>query len=56
MSDAATTCRSGASLLPGRHKLVRYWPYDRIGRDRFYPTVGTAVYAYLEEHDVPWTD
>ena len=41
---------------PVKDKLVRYGLFDRIGRERFYPTVGTAVHAYLAEHDVPWTD
>ena len=41
---------------PVKDKLVRYGLFDRIGRERFYPTVGSAVHAYLAEHDVPWTD
>ena len=41
---------------PVKDKLVRYGLFDRIGRERFYPTVGTAVHAYLAEYDVPWTD
>ena len=31
-------------------------PYDRIGADRFYETVGMATRSYIEDHNIDWTD
>jgi high affinity sulfate transporter 1 len=41
---------------PVKDKLHRYGLLDRIGRQRFYPTIGVAVRAYVEERGVDWTD
>jgi high affinity sulfate transporter 1 len=41
---------------PVRDKLQRYGLLDRIGRQRFYPTIGMAVRAYVQESGVSWTD
>ncbi len=41
---------------PTKDKLVRYGLFERIGHERFYPTVGAAVHAYVAEHDVSWQD
>jgi high affinity sulfate transporter 1 len=41
---------------PVKDKLGRYGLVDRIGRTRFFPTVGSAVHAYVEETGVPWRD
>jgi high affinity sulfate transporter 1 len=41
---------------PVKDKLVRYGLFDRIGRTRFYPTVGSAVHAYVQETGVAWRD
>jgi high affinity sulfate transporter 1 len=41
---------------PVKDRLRRYGPFDRIGEDRFFPTLGTAVDAYLESEDVEWVD
>jgi MFS superfamily sulfate permease-like transporter len=41
---------------PVKDKLVRYGLMDRIGRERFYPTVGAAVHAYVTEAGVEWLD
>jgi MFS superfamily sulfate permease-like transporter len=41
---------------PVKDRLRRYGLFDRIGEDRFFPTVGTAVDAYLESADVEWVD
>ena len=41
---------------PVKDRLRRYGLFDRIGEMRFYPTVGAAVSAYLEEKDVDWVD
>jgi MFS superfamily sulfate permease-like transporter len=41
---------------PVKDRLRRYGLLDRIGELRFYPTVGAAVTAYLEENGVEWLD
>jgi high affinity sulfate transporter 1 len=41
---------------PVKDRLKRYALFDRLGADHFYPTIGTAVSAYLEETGVEWTD
>jgi MFS superfamily sulfate permease-like transporter len=41
---------------PVKDKLKRYALYERFGEDHFYPTIGAAVSAYLEETGVEWTD
>jgi high affinity sulfate transporter 1 len=39
---------------PVKDKLRRFELMDAIGADGFYPTLGAAVDAYLEEHKVDW--
>jgi MFS superfamily sulfate permease-like transporter len=39
---------------PVKDKLKRFELFDRLGEANFYPTIGTAVHAYLEEHAVHW--
>ena len=41
---------------PVKDRLRRYGLFDRIGEMRFYPTVGAAVNAYLDENEVDWLD
>ena len=41
---------------PAKDRLRRYGLFDRIGETRFYPTVGEAVNAYVDETGVPWVD
>jgi MFS superfamily sulfate permease-like transporter len=41
---------------PVKDRLKRYALYERFGDDHFYPTIGTAVGAYLDETGVEWTD
>ncbi len=41
---------------PVKDRLQRYGLAKRIGRDFFFPTVGVAVKAFLQHHDVKWTD
>jgi high affinity sulfate transporter 1 len=36
--------------------LHRYGFVDRVGRERFFPTVGVAVHSYVAEHHVAWHD
>src|SRR5215472_15620346 len=39
---------------PVKDKLKRFELFDRFGGTNFYPTIGSAVDAYLEEHAVGW--
>ena len=39
---------------PVKDKLKRFELFDRFGAGSFYPTLGAAVDAYLEEHSVDW--
>jgi high affinity sulfate transporter 1 len=41
---------------PAKDRLRRYGLFDLIGHTRFYPTVGAAVTAYVDETGVPWVD
>ncbi|MFN8232424.1 MAG: SulP family inorganic anion transporter [Actinomycetota bacterium] len=54
--------RSGVELAfaelkdPVRDRLRRYGLEERIGRSRFFPTLGTAVGAYLRASGTDWID
>jgi hypothetical protein len=39
---------------PVNDKLRRFELFERFGPANFYPTIGSAVDAYLEEHAVDW--
>ena len=39
---------------PVKDKLKRFGLLERFGATNFYPTVGAAIDAYLEEHKVDW--
>ena len=41
---------------PVREQLRRYGIEEAIGADRFFPTLGVAVAAYLDETGVDWQD
>jgi hypothetical protein len=41
---------------PVKDRLERYGLVRRIGHERFFPTVGVAVKAFLEVNGVKWTD
>lgn len=41
---------------PVKDRLRRYGLYDRIGDDRFFPTLGTAISGYLGATGVHWED
>ena len=40
---------------PVKDKLKRFGLFDRFGAANFYPTIGSGVDAYLEDHAVDWT-
>jgi high affinity sulfate transporter 1 len=55
--DARGTVLAFAELKgPVKDKLARYGLLERIGPARFFPTVGSAVHAYLDETGIPWLD
>ena len=39
-----------------KDRLRDYDLYDRISDTRFFPTLGTAIDAYLTETNTEWTD
>jgi high affinity sulfate transporter 1 len=39
---------------PVKDKLKRFELFDRLGAASFYPTLGAAVDAYLDQHSVDW--
>lgn len=41
---------------PVKDRLIRYGLYGMVGEERFYPTIGSAVRAYVAEHDVEWVN
>ncbi len=41
---------------PVKDKLRVYGLVAKIGEERFYPTIGLAVRAHVDEHDVDWRD
>jgi len=41
---------------PVRDRFARYGVTDELGKDRFFPTIGTAVSAYLRATDTSWVD
>ena len=41
---------------PVKDRLRRYALAARIGEDRFFPTIGVAVKAFLKTAKVPWVD
>jgi MFS superfamily sulfate permease-like transporter len=41
---------------PVKDRLRRYGLFERIGQDSFYPTVGTAVDAYVRASGIDWVD
>jgi MFS superfamily sulfate permease-like transporter len=41
---------------PVKDKMKRFGLLDQLGEDAFFATVGQAVHAYLESHDVEWVD
>jgi len=40
--------------LPGLQILSNFELFERFGAANFYPTIGSAVDAYHEEHAVGW--
>jgi high affinity sulfate transporter 1 len=56
LAAAGVDLRFAEMKDPVKDKLKQYALFDRFGAAHFYPTVGTAVSAYVEATGVEWTD
>jgi MFS superfamily sulfate permease-like transporter len=54
LSESGIELRFAEMKDPVKDKLKRFGLFDRFGAADFYPTIGSAVDAYLEEHPVDW--
>ena len=55
--DAAGITLAFAEMKgPGKDRLRAFGLYERIGDDRFFPTIGTAVNGYIEASGTEWVD
>jgi hypothetical protein len=41
---------------PVKDRLRAYGLYGRLGEERFFPTIGTAVNGYVRAREVAWVD
>ena len=56
LAEAGITLAFAELKDPVRDRLRRYGVLQRIPEDNIYPTVGTAVSAYVRVSGEPWTD
>ncbi len=63
LDELDTTLHSSGIVLcfaemkdPVKDKLKRFGLFSRFGEERFFPTIGEAVSAYLASHPVDWVD
>ena len=54
LTESGVELRFAEVKDPVQDKLKRFELFDRFGAADFYPTIGSAVDAYLEEHAVDW--
>lgn len=54
LTESGVELRFAEMKDPVKDKLKRFELFDRFGAADFYPTIGSAVDAYLEEHAVDW--
>jgi MFS superfamily sulfate permease-like transporter len=54
LTEAGIELRCAEMKDPVKDKLRRFELYERFGAEKFYPTIGAAVDAYLEEHAIDW--
>jgi MFS superfamily sulfate permease-like transporter len=54
LTEASIELRFAEMKDPVKDKLKRFELFDRFGAADFYPTIGSAVDAYLGEHAVDW--
>jgi high affinity sulfate transporter 1 len=54
LTESGIELRFAEMKDPVKDKLKRFGLFERFGAEDFYPTIGSAVDAYLEEHAVEW--
>src|SRR5215470_7212287 len=54
LAESGIELRFAEMKDPVKDKLKRFELFERFGAADFYPTIGSAVDAYLEEHAVDW--
>jgi high affinity sulfate transporter 1 len=54
LTESGIELRFAEMKDPVKDKLKRFELLERFGAANFYPTIGSAVDAYLEEHAVDW--
>jgi len=54
LTESGIELRFAEMKDPVKDKLKRFELFERFGAADFYPTIGSAVDAYLEEHAVDW--
>jgi MFS superfamily sulfate permease-like transporter len=54
LTESGIELRFAEMKDPVKDKLKRFELFDHFGAADFYPTIGSAVDAYLEEHAVDW--
>jgi high affinity sulfate transporter 1 len=54
LTEAGIEVRFAEMKDPVKDKLKRFGLFESIGAASFYPTVGSSVDAYVEEHAVDW--
>jgi len=54
LTESGTELRFAEVMGSVKDKLKRYEMFERFGAANFYPTVGSAVDAYLDEHAIDW--
>src|SRR5947207_10938899 len=54
LTESGIELRFAEMKDPVKDKLKRFELFDRFGAANFYPTIGSAVDAYLEQHAVAW--
>jgi len=55
MTESGIELRFAEMKDPVKDKLKRFELFERFGASNFYPTIGSAVDAYLKDHAVDWT-
>jgi high affinity sulfate transporter 1 len=54
LTESSIELRFAEMKDPVKDKLRRFELFERFGAANFYPTIGSAVDAYLKEHAVDW--
>jgi len=54
LTESSIELRFAEMKDPVKDKLKRFELFERFGAANFYPTIGSAVDAYLQEHAVDW--